>query len=135
MLRKSCDVRCRPKKFSPAARIWGAFGAGSEPFDFRPLTEVRMVRLLVGVHAPTPLSPNPCAGAVLPQPMLSSSGRGPGRTFIGSMLGQGARMALRRFIIVPGVIFAYIAIYVVSIMSAAPADEITTEFDKVENHA
>ncbi|AOM01821.1 sodium/proline symporter PutP [Cobetia marina] len=37
--------------------------------------------------------------------------------------------------IVPGVIFAYIAIYVVSIMTAAPSDEITDEFEQVENHA
>jgi hypothetical protein len=41
------------KKNSPAARIESAFGACSEPFDSRPLTEVRMVRLPVGAHAPT----------------------------------------------------------------------------------
>jgi hypothetical protein len=53
IVRKSCIVRCRPEKSSPAARQKGAFGACSEPFDFRPLTEAPMVRLPVVVTVPT----------------------------------------------------------------------------------
>jgi sodium/proline symporter len=37
--------------------------------------------------------------------------------------------------IVPGVIFAYIAIYVVSIATEEPSQDILAEFDKVDNHA